>query len=164
MLITTQTFPLAVQISTPCTVSFTTSQKMKPHLIQFASRSGQLVHNGDERSPSVGIQQRIYSSLWYFILRNSLDLPLPETTLKFGESRHFRIFHLLFSYSKNKRLQYIKLQLCLFFCMKVKFGLSLESKKTGWWSSTRVLRKSIECLLLCAHRAFLLFISYCLYQ
>jgi hypothetical protein len=139
MLITTRTFLLAAQNSTHCKISFTTSQKMKPDLIQSASHSGHSVHNGDERSPSVGIQQRIYSSLWYFILRNSLDLPFSERTLKFGES--FRIFHLPFSYAKNKRLQYIKLQFRLFFCTNVKFGLSLEGKRKGWWCSTRVRRK-----------------------
>jgi hypothetical protein len=39
MLITTRTVPLAVQTSTLCTISFTTSQKMKPDLIQSASQN-----------------------------------------------------------------------------------------------------------------------------
>jgi len=61
---------------------------------------------------------------------------------------------------QNKRLQYIKLQFCLFFCTNVEFGLSLESKKKGcWWCSARALRKvqNVYCYVHTVHFYCLLF-------
>lgn len=65
-LITTRTFQLAVQTTTPHPISFTTFQKMKPDLIQSAFQNIIAVSRFTTEMkgpPSVGIQHRSYSRL-----------------------------------------------------------------------------------------------------
>lgn len=155
MLITTRSFPLAVQTSTPCTVSFTTSQKMKPDLIQSPSQNIIAVsrfttemkgpHPWRFNSASTAVCDILfYEILWtYFFLEERWNSAKAATSESF-------IFSSLTPKTKDCSTVY-KITV-LFVLLHEREILSFVGKlENSLMVCNKSAKESTECLLLCTH-------------